>query len=128
MSEKDPTGLDQHAPGAKVDAGKNRVALMENGFVNALEAVALVTTAGAEKYTDYGFLDVEEGMSRYADAAGRHRLKHAKAMQVGDSIHDVEKGGTGCLHKAQEAWNVLAELELMLRQNPKVVRRMKLSE
>ena len=45
--EKDPLGLDPHAPGAKLDAGKPKVGLMLSGFARALLKVAEVTTYGA---------------------------------------------------------------------------------
>jgi len=45
--EKDPTGKQAGEPGAKLDAGKNRLGLMIGGFPRALEAVGQVTTFGA---------------------------------------------------------------------------------
>ena len=102
--EADPTGKDPHQPGAKLDAGKTRAWLMVADFANALEAVARVTTVGAEKYTPEGWRTVPNGQARYMDAFMRHTL----AMARGET-HDHD---TGCLHKAQAAWNLLAALEL----------------
>jgi hypothetical protein len=42
--EREPVGLGQHVPGAKLDAGKNRLGLVLLGFV---EAVGAVGTYGA---------------------------------------------------------------------------------
>lgn len=105
--EADPNGLDPHAPGAKLDAGKVRPDLILDGFSLALWAVAEVGTYGAKKYTENGWASVDRGEIRYRAAAGRHRLKR------GRESHDPD---TQLLHLAHEAWNVLAELELHLRK------------
>lgn len=107
MKEADPNGLDPHAPGAKLDAGKLLPWLCLSGFANALAAVADVTTKGARKYTPNGWTKVENGPERYMEAFGRHTLALAK----GEAI-DAD---TQCLHKAQMIWNLLASLELELR-------------
>ena len=108
MTEKDPHGKDPHAPGAKLDAGKVLPWLCISGFAHALAAVADVTTRGARKYTPNGWTEVPEGEARYMEAFGRHTLALARGEQV-----DAD---TGCLHKAQMAWNLLASLELELRK------------
>jgi len=105
--ETDPMGTAQHLPGAKLDAGKIRVDLVMAGFANALLAVAVVGTHGAEKYSDDGWLSVPDGRRRYADA----RMRHYLARKTGGEM-DAD---SGLLHLAHEAWNVLAELEFRLR-------------
>ena len=110
MNEQDPNGLDAHAPGAKLDAGKVRTWLCISGFSNALTQVADVTTKGAIKYTPDGWSQVEDGSERYMDAFGRHML----ALGSGELFDK----GTGSLHKAQMIWNLLASLELDLRECP----------
>ena len=138
-SEADPNGLSPNTPGAKLDAGKNRVWLMLEGFAPALsllmgehtkhpgwrivdatramsrwpwalEAIAEVTTIGAKKYTPGGWATVENGFARYMDAYGRHGLALAK----GQKYDDDGPGSTGCLHLAQQGWNLLAALTLIL--------------
>lgn len=138
-SEADPNGLSPNTPGAKLDAGKNRVWLMLEGFAPALsllmgehtkhpgwrtvdatramarwpwalEAIAEVTTIGAKKYTPGGWATVENGFARYMDAYGRHGLALAK----GQKYDDDGPGSTGCLHAAQQGWNLLAALTLTL--------------
>lgn len=106
-SERDPHGTDPHAPGAKLDAGKDRVWLCLAGFSRAFGKVAEVTTKGAAKYTPNGWTEVPDGAERYMDAFGRHALK----LGTGEAIDP----DTGCLHKAQMIWNLLASLELELR-------------
>lgn len=109
MNESEPNGINQHAPGAKLDAGKPMVWLCLSGFALALDEVAKVTTIGARKYTPNGWVSVPNGSQRYMDAFGRHML----ALGGGEE----RDRDTGCLHKAQMAWNILASLELDLIAN-----------
>jgi len=106
-AERDPHGTAAHMPGAKLDAGKPRAALVLGDFAHALAAVVDVGTFGAQKYTDHGWLTVPAGVERYTDAMLRHWLaEHYSAP------HDSQ---TGLLHAAHLAWNALARLELQLR-------------
>jgi len=105
--ERDPSGIDAHSPGAKLDAGKNRCALVIGGFSAALWQVSRVGTFGAAKYTPNGWKEVEGGIERYTDAMARHLLAEA----MGEDL-DSE---SGLLHAAHAAWNALARLELMLK-------------
>lgn len=105
--ESDPNGFQANDPGAKLDAGKNRLGLVLLGFSHALEEVGRVGTYGAAKYSDYGWLRVPDGERRYTDAMLRHLLR-----QAGGEVIDPE---TGLYHAAQTAWNALARLELSLR-------------
>ncbi len=106
--ELDPRGLDPHEPGAKLDAGKLQPWLCIAGFSRALAAVAKVTTVGAVKYTPNGWMSVSNGPERYMEGFARHMLK----LGAGETL-DTD---TGCLHKAQMIWNLLAALELELRE------------
>jgi hypothetical protein len=110
--EADPSGLDQHSPGAKVDAGKVRPSLIIEGMARALWAVSEVATFGAAKYTDGGWVLVQNGQARYADAQYRHVLKRAKGELIDDD--------SNLSHLAHEAWNALAKLDLALREQEKV--------
>lgn len=110
--ETDPNGKDPHAPGAKLDQGKLRPWLCIAGFARALEEVSRVTTKGAEKYTPNGWAEVENGEERYLEAFGRHLL----ALGRGETFDDGPKGlGPDVYHKASMIWNLLASLELELR-------------
>lgn len=100
--------IDQHAPGAKLDAGKVRPSLVLQGMPRAILAVSEVATFGANKYSDGGWQFVPNGQGRYTDAQLRHFL-HEACGQTTD--HESEK-----LHLAHEAWNALARLELKLRE------------
>ena len=110
--EKDPNSKSPHEPGAKLDAGKTRAALMTSGFSLALTEVAKVTTFGAAKYTPNGWLSVPYGQQRYADAHMRHILK---------STHEDKDPDSGISHLAHAAWNILAILELELRRRGAIV-------
>lgn len=99
---------DQHAPGAKLDAGKPRPGLVLGAFARALEAVARVGTFGASKYSDSGWLHVPNGHERYTDAMLRHYVAEAKG--------ELNDSDSGLSHAAHLAWNALARLELMLRE------------
>lgn len=54
MTESDPSGKNQHEPGAKLDAGKIKAGVLGQ-FARALLAVAEVGTHGQEKYTRGGW-------------------------------------------------------------------------
>ena len=108
QTEYDPYGLDSHAPGAKLDAGKLRPGLVLGGFAKALEAVVQVGTMGAAKYTDNGWMKVPKGIERYTDALARHQLKEWQGEELDPD--------TESLHAAHLAWNSLARLELILRK------------
>ena len=106
--ESDPNGKAAHEPGAKLDHGKILASLVFGDFSRALEAIAEVGTFGAEKYTPHGWLHVHNGINRYDDAKLRHFLKRHQ----GEAIDPQ----SGLLHAAHEAWNALAHLELLLRE------------
>lgn len=104
-AESDPNGLSPHEPGAKLDAGKNRVGMVLAGFADALESVGRVGTQGAQKYTDGGWKLVPNGYNRYTDAMWRHWLKEQKESVDKDS---------GLSHQAHLCWNALARLQIMI--------------
>jgi len=105
MSERDPHGIDQHAPGAKLDHGKPLAGILLQ-FSKALRAVVDVGTFGANKYSRGGWQHVPNGVVRYTDAMLRHILEEP----------DNPISSDGLLTAAQVAWNALARLELMLRK------------
>ena len=106
MSEVDPNGLNQHEKGAKLDHGKPDASLLLM-FGKALEEVAQVGTFGARKYTRGGWQAVPDGETRYTAALLRHLFKENYEKVDTDS---------GLLHAAHAAWNALARLDLMLRE------------
>lgn len=108
--EKDPNGIDQHAPGAKLDHGKVMGGLIVD-FGLALLAVAKVGTFGANKYTRGGWQHVKNGPERYRDAMMRHLLKECEEEIDADSQLP---------HEFQTVWNALASLQLKIKNNPEL--------
>jgi hypothetical protein len=108
INESDPNGYDANKPGAKLDAGKNRLGLVLGGFSRALQAVGQVGTFGANKYTDNGWISVPEGIDRYTDAMYRHLMAEAQG--------ETTDPQTELMHAAHTAWNALARLDLMIRK------------
>ena len=94
--------------GLKHDDGKIKPRLIIEGFSRALTEVAKVGTFGANKYTENGWESVENGVERYTDAMYRHLLDEAKGEEL-DAESELK-------HAAHAAWNVLARLELILRE------------
>jgi len=104
-NEVDPHGKDPHQPGAKLDRGKIKAALIID-FALALQQVALVGTFGAEKYTRGGWQDVPDAEIRYTDAMWRHLLA---------SRHEPLDKDSGLPHMSHALWNLLAVVELQNR-------------
>lgn len=109
--ERDPSGKSAHVPGAKLDAGKVRPALVLGGFARALLAVSRIGTFGAVKYTENGWVEVPNGESRYDDAKLRHWLTEKTGVEFDPDSQEE--------HAAHEAWNALARLDLLLRRKEK---------
>lgn len=107
--EADPNGIDQHSPGAKLDAGKPRVAFALSQFFRALSLVDGVSRYGANKYTPNGWRDVPDGEERYMEALLRHLAAHR-----GGEVYDKD---TQLLHCAHLAWNALAVLEFVCKNH-----------
>lgn len=96
-----------HVPGAKDDDGKPPVGLLFESFPRAFLEVAKVAGYGAKKYTRDGWKSVPDALNRYKDAADRHELYRSI-----DGDLDPE---SKCYHLAHQAWNILAVLELTLK-------------
>lgn len=108
IKEQDPNGIASHVPGAKLDAGKPRPALVMKGFARALKEVVKIGTFGAKKYSDNGWEQVPNGYERYSDAMMRHWLDEA----AGENLDPQSQ----LMHAAHFAWNALATLELLIRK------------
>lgn len=99
--------------GKKYDGGKSPIFQgVFQYFPRALLAVGDVSRYGADKYdlayNDINWSRVEGGFERYSDALGRHLVGEFK-----DGPIDPE---SKCLHAAMVAWNALARLELVLKE------------
>lgn len=69
-----------------------------------VEDIVKVYTAGAEKYSDNSWQNLENGYQRYKAAMLRHLLEYEKGNKVDED--------TGCHHLSQVAWNAIALLWL----------------
>ncbi len=92
--------------GVKLDEGKPRLDLVLGDFADALWCVGAVGTYGANKYTDKGWQEVDNGLERYGNAMLRHYLNYRKGI-----MFDAE---SGLAHLGHMAWNALAILQLYL--------------
>lgn len=98
--------------------GKVRVELVDNGFPMALREVAKVMTWAqtAKGYKDHDWQNLPDAEVQLAAAASRHRTDHIIQREVDEyAIADCTDSESKLLHKAHEAFGVLAQLELMLR-------------
>lgn len=96
----------------KYDAGKapiNRGCLAY--FPRAMAAVATVSAFGASKYAWKGWEGVDDGINRYSDAMVRHVAYEGQG--------EVLDPDSGLLHAAHAAWNALARLELIIKEQNK---------
>lgn len=92
--ESDPNGKSQHEPGSKMDAGKNRLGLVFNGFSHALQAVGAVGTFGANKYTEEGWKAVPGAKERYTDAPPTP-FQRVQRRSLGPGFGSVSCGAFG---------------------------------
>ena len=88
--------------------GKNQMELVDTGFPNALMAIGEVMTWAAENkgYLANDWKGIPNPSMSLLGAASRHRNKRLKGEEFDDE--------SGLLHLAHEAFNVLAQLELLL--------------
>lgn len=109
MTELDPNGKTPGEPGAKLDAGKTcSFQGLILYFPKALDAVAAVSTFGAKKYAWDGWQTVPDGYQRYSDAMMRHLIKEGMGEEFDKD--------SSLSHQAHLAWNALARLELLLKE------------
>lgn len=98
----------------KYDGGKSpiyRGAL--SYFPRAISAVAEVSAFGASKYAWKGWESVPDGFERYSDAMVRHLAYEGQG--------EVLDPDSGLLHAAHAAWNSLARLELLLKEEENAI-------
>lgn len=99
--------------------GKVRVELVDDGFPLALREVAKVMTWAqtAKGYKDHDWQNLPNWEQALAAATSRHRSdliiqRHVEGLDF-EHCNDEE---SNLIHKAHEAFGVLAQLELMLRE------------
>lgn len=118
--EKDPYGKQDKEPGSKLDYGKIDVTRgCLHYFPRALRSVAELSEIGAKKYSWKGWESVPDGIHRYGAALGRHEL----CIEGDYTRRDRD---TGVLEATAVAWNALARLELILREQEKQTENIKI--
>ena len=97
--------------------GKVQMNLFDEGFPNAVMEVAKVMTWAAENkgYKPHDWVNLPDAESSFPSAASRHRVKSLIQKVSGLPVSGCVDEESGILHKAHEAFNILAELELLLR-------------
>lgn len=98
--------------------GKVRVELVDDGFPLALREISKVMTWAqtAKGYKDHDWQNLPNPEQGLAGAASRHRTDHIIQRMVGKSAAiECTDHESNLLHKAHEAFGVLAQLELILR-------------
>lgn len=101
--------------------GKIRVELVDDGFTLALREVAKVMTWAqtAKGYKDHDWLNLPAAEIQLAAAASRHRTDHIEQRLIqGLPALECVDPESALMHKAHEAFGVLAQLEYMLRNKP----------
>lgn len=98
--------------------GKIRVELVDDGFPLALREVAKVMTWAqtAKGYKDHDWQNLPDAEIALAAAASRHRSDYIeqRVIQGLPSVECVDPE-SALVHKAHEAFGILAQLELLLR-------------
>lgn len=97
--------------------GKIKMQLFDQGFVNAIEHIAeIMTWAGEVKgYKPHDWVNLPDAESEFQAAASRHRMKALMQKLEGLSASERVDHESKLLHLGHQAFNVLAELELVLR-------------
>lgn len=99
--------------------GKVRVELVDDGFPLALREIAKVMTWAqtAKGYKDHDWQNLPDAQVQLAAAASRHRTDQIEQHVVkGLPLLECVDPESKLVHKAHEAFGVLAQLELMLRE------------
>lgn len=96
--------------------GKVAMHMVDDGFPNALREVAKVMTwaADAKGYKLHDWRNLPNAGEAFPAAGYRHRNDNSVQKALGLSPAERVDHESALLHKAHEAFNVLAELELIL--------------
>lgn len=97
--------------------GKIEMDLFDSGFPNAiLEVAKVMTWAGQNKgYKPHDWTNLPNAEVEFSAAASRHKMKSLIQKVDGVVAQERVDEESGIVHLAHEAFNVLAQLELVLR-------------
>lgn len=96
--------------------GKVQMDLFDSGFPNAITEVAKVMTWAAENkgYKPHDWKGLPNAETEFSAAASRHRVKGFIQKAEGIAAIDRTDEESNIAHLAHAAFNILAELELVL--------------
>lgn len=96
--------------------GKVQMDLFDQGFPNAVFEVAKVMTWAAENkgYKPHDWKSLPNAETEFSAAASRHRVKGFIQKAEGIAAIDRTDEESNIVHLAHTAFNILAELELVL--------------
>lgn len=96
--------------------GKVQMDLFDSGFPNAINEVAKVMTWAAENkgYKPHDWKSLPNAETEFSAAASRHRVKGFIQKAEGIAAIDRTDEESNIVHLAHAAFNILAELELVL--------------
>lgn len=96
--------------------GKVQMDLFDSGFPNAITEVAKVMTWAAENkgYKPHDWKQLPNAETEFSAAASRHRVKGFIQKAEGIAAIDRTDEESNIVHLAHAAFNILAELELVL--------------
>lgn len=96
--------------------GKVQMDLFDSGFPNAISEVAKVMTWAAENkgYKPHDWKGLPNAETEFSAAASRHRVKGFIQKAEGVAAIDRTDEESNIVHLAHAAFNILAELELVL--------------
>lgn len=96
--------------------GKIAIELFDHGFPNAIMAVGEVMTWAAEHkgYKPHDWKNLPNSEIAFDAAGSRHRIKRHIQRGGGVDLIDCTDEESNLLHLAHEAFNVLAQLELVI--------------
>lgn len=96
--------------------GKIAIELFDHGFPNAIMAVGEVMTWAAEHkgYKPHDWKNLPNSEIAFDAAGSRHRIKRHIQRGGGVDLIDCTDEESDLLHLAHEAFNVLAQLELVI--------------
>lgn len=90
--------------------------MVDDGFPNALQAIAEVMgwARDVKGYKLHDWKNLPNADTDFPSAAARHRQENSKQKALGWNAKQRTDHESNLLHKAHEAFNVLAELELIV--------------
>lgn len=96
--------------------GKVKMQFFDEGFPNAITEVAKVMTWAAENkgYKPHDWKQLPNAETEFSAAASRHRVKGFIQKAEGIAAIDRTDEESNIVHLAHTAFNILAELELVL--------------